>query len=262
MLALGGLVILVLFLYLPIITTVLISFDSRTYLAYLPPPSLSLRWYSSFLGNSFMIDGLKNSIVLGAMSTLFSTVIGILASFGMVRFTFKGKNILGSFFLSPLTVPGIVVGFALLNFMALAGIRVAFYRLLVAHIIITVPYAIRTITATLIGFDVSLEEAAMNLGARPIRTFLDVTLPLIKPGVIAGAVFAFAMSLDDVAVSVFLVDAYTSTLPVTLFAYMKAQFNPTTAAASVMLMGFTFLVILVIEKTLGLDNFVGIAAPT
>jgi putative spermidine/putrescine transport system permease protein len=192
------------------------------------------------------------------VSTLISTVVGIFASYGLVRYKFRGKETLNSFFLSPLIVPAVVTGFSLLGLFSLLGVRISLERLLIAHVIITAPYTIRTISATLIGFDRSLEEAAMSLGANRVRTFLDVTIPMIKFGVVAGAVFAFAMSLDDVSVSIFLADAFSSTLSVNLFAYMRSTFEPTVAAASVLLMGFTFGFILLIERAMGLDKFVGI----
>lgn len=246
------------FVFLPIVTTFLIAFDSRAYLAYLPPPSLSLRWFESFLANPLFMRSLSISLLIGGVATFVSTIAGILTSYAMVRYDFSGKDALNSLFLSPLVVPGVVTGFSLLGFFSFLGYHTSFAKLLIGHIIITLPYTIRTISATMLGFDITLEEASMNLGANQIRTFLNVTLHSIKPGIIAGAVFAFAMSLDDVAVSVFLVDAYTSNLPVTLFAYMKAQFDPTVAAASVLLMGFTFGIIVVIEKVMGIDQFVGI----
>jgi len=246
------------FLILPIVITIIISFDPRSYLAYLPPPALSVRWYESFLRNPNFMQGLRTSVVVGGVSTLISTVLGIFASYGLVRYDFRGKESLNNFFLSPLVVPSVVTGFALLGFLSTVGIRGSLERLMIAHVIITLPYTIRTVSATLTGFDRSLEEAALNLGATPVRTFLDVTLPMIKFGVVAGAVFAFAMSLDDVSVSIFLADAFSSTLPVNLFAYMKSTFDPTVAAASVLLMGFTVGIIIVIEKVMGLDKFVGI----
>ena len=247
-----------LFLVLPLAATLMISFDPRAYLAYLPLPGFSLRWYQSFLESPRFMDGLRISLLIGGIAAMTSTIVAIFASYSMVRYDFKGKETLNTIFLSPMIDPEVVTGFALLGFLTILGLRASFVKLLIGHIIIVLPYAIRTVSATLVGFDRSLEEAALNLRATPVQTFLKVTLPLIKPGVIAAVVFAFATSLDDVAVSIFLVDPFTTTLPVALFAYMKAKFDPTVAAASILLTGFTFGFILALEKTLGLDRFAGI----
>jgi putative spermidine/putrescine transport system permease protein len=244
----------------PIVSSLIMSFDSREYLGYWPPSGFSTKWYQRFFANDMFVTGLQTSLLLATMTSALSIVIGILASYGLVRYNFRGKEGLNTLLLSPLIAPGIVLGYALLGFFSLIGFRLTFSRLLVAHIIITLPYVIRAISATLIGFERSLEEAAQNLGANPVTTFFKITFPLIKPGVTAAAVFSFAASLDDVSVSIFLVDTFTSTLPVNLFSNMKAQFDLSLAAASGILMAFTLIIMLIIEKVTGLDEFVGLGA--
>ncbi len=175
-------------LLFPIVSTIIISFDSRNYLGNWPPTGFSIKWYQRFWANQMFVAGLQTSLVLATMSCVLSVVIGMLASYGLTRYKFRGKETLNTLLLSPLIAPGIVLGYALLGLFSLMGFRITFARLLIAHIVITLPYAVRAISATLTGFDRSLEEAARNLGANQATTFFKITLPLIRPGVIAAAV--------------------------------------------------------------------------
>ncbi len=154
-------------------------------------------------------------------------------------------------------MPPVVTGFALLLFLSHLGLVNGFARLLCGHIIITVPYTIRATLAGLSGIDRSLTEAALILGATERQAFWDVTLPLARTSIVSGAIFAFAVSMDDVAVSIMLTDATTYTLPVALISSMRANFDLTIAAASVMLMLVTLALILVLEKFVGLDRVIG-----
>jgi putative spermidine/putrescine transport system permease protein len=170
----------------------------------------------------------------------------------------KGARDAGTaLFLAPLIVPGVVIGFALLLFYARAGIDNGFLRLLGGHVVITFPYAIRTILAALYGVRPSLIDAALSLGANHRRAFWTVTLPLIKTGIVAGAIFAFAFSLDDVAASLFLSDPLNYTLPVALVSMMHANFDLTIAAVAVLLMTLTSLLMLALDRMAGLDRIVG-----
>jgi putative spermidine/putrescine transport system permease protein len=173
------------------------------------------------------------------------------------QYEFKGKDVISSLFLSPLMVPAVVVGFGLLIFFALMGIFDGFTRLLAGHIIITMPYAIRATLAGLTGIRPSLREAALTLGANERQAFWDITFPLAKTGIIAGCVFAFATSLDDVAVGLFLYDPDSYTLPIALISYMRASFDFTIAAAAVFLAGVTLVLIVVLDRVVGLDKIIG-----
>lgn len=251
-------VVSLLFLLVPIAATLIMSFDSREYIGYWPPPGYSTRWYERFWSSPIFISGLVMSLKLACLSSVISVVVGMLIANALVRYDFPGKHALNSVLLSPLVVPGIVTGFSMLGFFSLVGIRETFLRLLIAHVIITIPFAVKSIQATLLGVDRALEEAAMSLGANPLTTFFKVTLPLTKPGIVAGSMFAFAASIDDVAVSIFLIDPFTSTLPVNLFSYMRSEYTPLIAAASGILMVFTVATMLAIEKITGLDRMIGI----
>lgn len=254
-----GLVIAVgvVFLIVPVVIAVAMSFDTRDYLGQFPPPGVSLKWYVRFFSEPYYVRGLATSLVLATLCAVISTAIGLAAAVGIDRMPRAWRNWLTSLFLAPLIVPGVVVGFALLLFYSRVGVDNAFLRLLGAHVLITFPYAIRSVLATLAGIRPSLTEAALSLGATERRAFWSVTFPLVRAGVAAGAVFAFAFSLDDVAVSLFLSDPTAYTLPVALVSMMYANFDLTIAAAAVLFVVATAALMFVLDWVVGLDAVVG-----
>jgi putative spermidine/putrescine transport system permease protein len=256
---LGALMIgvIVCFLLIPIVVTAVMAFDARAYLGPLPPPALSLRWFEQFFSDDYFLRGLGTSIQLAVASVTVSLLVGVATAIAVDRATFRGREALTSLFLSPLIVPPIVTGFALLLFLSQMGLVMGFARLLCGHIIITVPYTIRATLAGLSGIDRSLTEAALSLGATERHAFWDVTFPLARTGIVSGGIFAFAVSMDDVAVSIMLTDANTYTLPVALISSMRANFDLSIAAASVMLMAVTLVLILILEKFVGLNRVIG-----
>jgi putative spermidine/putrescine transport system permease protein len=245
------------FLLTPIVVTAIMAFDSRAYLGPLPPPSLSFRWFSQFFSDDYFLRGLGTSAQLAVLSVTISACVGIATAFAVERMRFAGKEALVSLFLSPLVVPPVVTGFALLLFLSHLGVIDGFTRLLCGHIIITAPYTIRATLTGLAGIDRSLTEAALILGATERKAFWDVTFPLARTSIVSGAIFAFAVSMDDVAVSIMLTDAKTYTLPVALISSMRANFDLSIAAASVMLMTLTAILILILEKSVGLNRVIG-----
>jgi putative spermidine/putrescine transport system permease protein len=245
------------FLLTPIVVTAIMAFDSRGYLGPLPPPSLSLRWFQRFFSDDYFLRGLGVSAQLALLSVTISVCVGVATAFAVERMSFAGKEALISLFLSPLVVPPVVTGFALLLFLSHLGIIDGFTRLLCGHIIITAPYTIRATLTGLAGIDRSLTEAALILGATERKAFWDVTFPLARTSIVSGAIFAFAVSMDDVAVSIMLTDAKTYTLPVALISSMRANFDLSIAAASVMLMTLTAILILILEKSVSLNRVIG-----
>jgi putative spermidine/putrescine transport system permease protein len=249
--------LIILFLLSPIAVTTLMAFDARDYLGPLPPPALSLRWFTAFFSDSYFLKGLATSLKLAGLSVTVSILAGLATACAVERAGFRGKQALVSFFLSPLVVPPVVTGFALLLFLSKIGVIDGFARLLCGHIIITVPYTIRATLAAITGIDKSYTEAALILGATERRAFWDITFPLARTGIVSGAIFAFAVSMDDVAVSIMLTDAKTYTLPIALISSMRADFNLSIAAASVMLMAMTVVLIVLLEKLVGLNRAIG-----
>lgn len=245
-----------LFLLLPLVFIVAVSLnagDTPTF----PPTAFSLRWYAHALTDKSFIGGAITSGWLAAAATLISTPIGVAAAFGIRHGNFRGKELLETLFLAPLAVPGIALGIALLVAFSALEIREAPLRLLAAHLLLVLPYSIRTVLASLARIDPALAEAAHTLGASRWATFRLVTLPLIKPGVAAGMAFAFILSFDDIAISLFLVDASTSTLPVAILSYLQYSFDPSIAAISSVLILLTLGIAALLERIFGLQKLLG-----
>ncbi len=247
----------VLFLVLPIIVAAFLSFDDRAFLGAFPSTRFSLRWYRSFIDNPAYLDGLVNSLTLAAISTLISTVAGAGAAYALAQAHWRGRDFAETLFLSPKFVPTVVIGFSILGFAAAIQLYDPFTRLVMGHVVITIPFTVRATLASLVGIRRSLVEAAISLGAPPWRAFLDVTLPLARTGIVAGALMAFVLSFDEVAVSLFLSDAFTQTLPIALVAEMRANLNLTVAAVATVFAAIVVFIVVFLEYTIGLDRVVG-----
>ena len=247
----------VLFLLLPIIVSVFLSFDDREFLGAFPPSTFSLRWYRSFLENPAYLDGLVTSVKLALLSTAISATAGSAAAVALSQARWRGRDLMETLFLAPKLVPTVVVGFSILGFASAIQLFDPFTRLVMGHVIITIPFTIRATLASLVGIRRNLVDAAVSLGAPPWRAFLDVTLPLARTGVIAGALMAFVLSFDEVAVSLFLSDAFTQTLPIALVAEMRANLNLTVAAVSTVFAALTIVVVILLDRAIGLDNIIG-----
>ena len=245
------------FLIVPLAMATAMSFDSRDFLGRFPPPGFSIQWYVGFFSDAYYLHGLQVSLLLALAATVASTFLGVTAAFVLDRYRVPGKEALSAFFLSPLIVPHVIIGFSLLLVFSSFGVFDGLFRMICGHVIITVPYVIRTTLASLVGIKRSLGEAAMSLGATESRAFWKVTVPLSKTGIAAGAVFAFAFSMDDVSVSLFLTDPKTYTLPVAMVNMMRSQFDLRIAAASVVLIAFTVVLIFVLDRVVGLEKVIG-----
>lgn len=242
------------FLTAPIIVVVLSSFSPTSYLKF-PPEEFSLKRDDNIFNAYGFVESFFNSLKLATLATAVDIVIGVSAALCITRYKFRGKEILSNFFTSPLFLPSITFGFVLLQiFSNFAGMSL-FFRLFLGHLVIILPYIVRNVTASLVGFNWTLEEAALSLGATPLQSFFKVTLPLIKPGVLAGALLSFLYSLDDAALSAFLTGPNFVTLPIRMLAYMEFAFDPTLAAISTLLITFSLICIVAIEKLVGLDIF-------
>jgi putative spermidine/putrescine transport system permease protein len=244
------------FLVLPMVVVVLAAFNAGNYFTF-PPQGFSLRWFANFFHRREFMQALWLSTELAFWTALASTVIGTAASVVLVRGRFRGRDLLNAFVTSPLLLPQILTGVALLQFYTLLKMQASYAALLIGHIVVTTPYVIRTVTATLTHFDLALEEAAQSLGAHPLRAFFEVTLGVIKPGVVAGAIFAFAISFDNFTLSLFLTSAKLTPLPIELFAYLKYSFDPTAAAVSAFAIGVALVLVVGISRFMGLEEFTG-----
>ncbi len=244
------------FVLAPIVVVIIASFTQASVPEF-PPSQWSLRWYAHALSQPVFRAAAWNSAVLAAIATLINIPIALMAAFALVRGRFPGREAIQTVLLAPLIVPAVVTGIAILLAFSAAGWRDAMSRLLLAHVVITLPYMVRTIMASLVRLDPAAEEAAMTLGASPLRCFLHVTLPLVMPGLIAGAVFAFIVSFDNVSVSLFLTSARTSTLPIAVLGYVEYNIDPSIAALSTLLIGASLIAALLLERAVGLRRALG-----
>ncbi len=187
------------FLYLPIFVLVVFSFNKSKLNATFT--GFTLDWYKNLINNTQILEALKNSLIIAFISTFFAVIIGTLAAIGMYRYKFKGKRAMEGLLYIPVVIPEIVMGISMLAFFSSLNLPAGLITLILAHITFCISYVIIVVRARLDGFDSALEEAAQDLGATPWQTLTKVTLPVISPGIISGALLAFTLSLDDVIIS-------------------------------------------------------------
>ena len=213
-----------LIMYLPIFVVIVFSFtDSRLTVSW---EGFSLQWYEELFHNDTLMEALGNSLILGVLSCFLSAVLGTLGAVGMAQVKYKGKGVLEYISLLPLMIPEIILGMVFLAFFSWLNLPFGMVTLLIGHTVFCVPYILMEVKARLVGMDKSLEEAAMDLGASPVRIFFDITLPLIMPAVLSGALLAFAMSMDDVVISIFVNGPRLNTLPIRVYTQMKTGVTP------------------------------------
>ncbi|MGY4302866.1 putative spermidine/putrescine transport system permease protein [Bradyrhizobium sp. USDA 4369] len=243
------------FLLAPIAIVIVFALNPTPFIQF-PPVGLSLRWFEKFFASRDFMQALVFSLEVAAMTTIAATVLGASAALAVARGNLPGSRLIMATMLSPLMLPAILTGLALFQSYVLLDVGRPLWSLVAGHTLVTIPYVVRTTLAVLHNFDVRLEEAAQNLGASPARTFFEVTLPLVKPGVLAGAIFAFIVSFDQFPVSLFLVAPGRETLPITLFNYLKFDLDGTIGAASIVSILLAFLVVIALDRTVGLRSYV------
>jgi putative spermidine/putrescine transport system permease protein len=228
----GSLVLL--YLVFPLFVIVPVSFSSASYLQF-PPPGYSLQWYAKYLNRPDWLDSTFRSFWIAFGTMLFATTLGTAAAFALVRGNFPGKRLVNALILSPLIMPGIVAAIAIYFFYAKLNLVDTPLGLVLAHSTQSVPYVVILVTAALRGFDGRLEQAAMNLGANYWLTFWHVTLPIIWPGVLAGGIFAFIASWDELIISMFITSTKAVTLPVRMWESVRNETDPTIAAVATLM---------------------------
>ncbi|MGQ0662537.1 MAG: ABC transporter permease [Pseudomonadota bacterium] len=243
------------FLLAPIAIVAVFAVNPAPFIQF-PPVGVSLRWFEKFLASRDFMSAFALSFEVAFMVVVFATACGATAALALARGRLPGSRVLTATFLSPLMLPAILTGLALFQFYVLIDVGRPLWGLVAGHVLIAIPYVIRTTLAVLANFDRGLEEAARNLGASPTRTFFEVTLPLIRPGVLAGAIFAFIVSFDQFPVSLFLVSPGRETLPITMFNYLKYDLDGTIAAASMVSIALAVFVVIVLDRTVGLRAYV------
>lgn len=235
-----------LFLYLPIVILIVYSFNQSRLNAVWT--GFTFAWYGKLFQNGAVLEAAKNSLIVAVISTAVSTMIGALAAVGMYKYKFKGKSVLDGLLYIPIVIPEIVMGIALLAFFTQVKIPLGLLTLIFAHITFSIPFVVVVVRSRLEGFDRSLEEAAMDLGATQWQTFMKVTLPIIMPGVVAGSLLAFTLSIDDVIISFFTAGPGSTTLPLKVFSMVKFGVSPEINALSTIMLLITLTIVVFAER--------------
>lgn len=243
---LGLCVLIIVFLLLPILVIIPLSFSSGSLLLY-PIPEFSLKWYQALLDSEDWMRATRNSFIVAPSATLIATVLGTMAALGLHHARFPGKGLLMAVLISPMIVPLVVVGVGIYLFYAPYGLTSSYAGLILAHAALGAPFVVTTVTATLQGFDYNLVRASNSLGASPLYGFFTVSLPLLAPGVIAGALFAFATSFDEVVVTLFLAGPEQVTLPRQMFTGIRENISPIIAAVATVLIVLSTALLLTLE---------------
>lgn len=248
---LGGVfcMLVYLFLFLPIVVIVVNSFNATTSKPYLSWKGFTFDWYIKIWENSSLLDSFGNTIIIAAVSTILATVIGTLGAVGMYKYKFRGKGIIDGLLYIPVVIPEIVFGISLLTIFTNVNIPRGMLTLILAHVSFSVPYVIFNVRARLSGYDNSIEEASLDLGANRITTFFEVTLPVLAPGIAGGALLAFTLSIDDVIISYF-VNGQTKTYPLKVMESIKSGVAPDVNALSTLILVGTIVLVVLTQSGL------------
>ena len=241
------------FMLAPLVIVCVVAFTPGNTLA-IPTTEFSLRWFRAVFAHSDFVQSFKNSLWLAAISATLATVLAVPAGLAIARHTFPGRDFLNGLFLSPLIIPHLVLGVALLRTFSLIGATGSFFWLALAHVVIITPYVLRLVLASVEGSDRSAEQAALSLGASQATVFTRVTLPMILPGVTGGWLLAIINSFDEVTMSIFVTAPSTVTLPVRMYMYATESIDPLMAAVSALMVALTAVAMLVLDRIYGLDK--------
>ncbi len=228
-------------LFLPIFILVFFSFnESKLNVIF---TGFTFDWYAKLFGNPDLLDAFKNTMLIAVLSTTISTVLGVLGAVGLKKFNFRGKAFIDKLIYIPIVIPEIVLGIALLSVFTLARLELGFWTVLLAHISFSVPFVITSVRSTLYALPKHVESAAADLGASRWQIFWHITLPLIRPGIVSGALLAFTLSLDDVVISYFAAGPGTNTLPLYIYSNIKTGISPDVNALTTLMLIFTIIIL-------------------
>jgi putative spermidine/putrescine transport system permease protein len=253
----GANLLIMLFVLAPLVVVLALSISNSPF-AMFPPRGFTLRWYWKVLADPDFQSSAALSIGLALAASLTALTLGVPASFVLTRARFPGKAAIHGLLISPLVFPTLIIGLALLQFFAAMNMRNSLVNLFFGHSLVTLPYVVRAVTVSLLLVDPALEEAARTLGANRWRSFWRVTMPQIAPGVAAGALFAFMVSLDNYPISMWLTDARAVPLPILLFNEMGSVFDPSIAAMASLMIVVGAVAVLLLERLVGLRRAMGI----
>ncbi len=242
-----------LFLFLPIFVVVVNSFNAATTKPYLSWKGFTFGWYAELFTNQELLGAFGNTLILALISTIISAAVGTLGAVGMYRYKFRGKGIIDAILYIPVVIPEIVVGISLLTMFSKINIPRGMITLILAHVSFCIPFVIFNIRARLSGYDSSIEEASMDLGADRIQTFMRITLPVLAPGIAGGALLAFTLSIDDVIISYF-VNGQTMTYPLKVMASIKSGVAPDVNALSTLILAGTVILVILTQRNGSADK--------
>lgn len=246
-------ILIYLFLFLPISVIVVNSFNATTSKPYLSWKGFSLQWYAKIWENTELLSSFGNTMLIACVTTLISTVIGSLGAIGMYRYKFRGKKTIDALLYVPVVIPEIVLGISLLTLFTKTSIPRGLISLILAHVTFCIPYVIFNVRARLSGYDNSIEEASMDLGANRLQTFLQITLPVLMPGISGGALLAFTLSIDDVIVSYF-TNGQTKTYPLKVMESIKSGVSPDVNVLSTIILAGTIALVVFTQSGLFKKN--------
>ena len=241
-----------LLLVLPHFIVVVTSFDPSP-AGLFPPRGVTLKWYANAFARPAFREAFLLSLLVATVTAVCSVVAGVLASLLVVRHRVPGRTLLATLLQSPMMIPEVVLGLGFLILFSRWRMSLSVVNLVLAHVVITLPYAVRVVSANLHSVGISIEEAAQVLGAGPLTTFLEVTLPVIKQGMLTAAIFSFVVSFDNFTLSAFLVSG-RGTLPVEIYSYIRTGSDPTIAAISALLIGVSVVTVLAVERIVGFEG--------
>lgn len=255
-----GLFLLVvgLFLTMPVVAVVAQSFTSTDYVGF-PPSGFSTRWYEEAFGSdspfrsSFLL-----SLQISTGVAVVAGILGTLSAYATVRYRFFGRTLLRAFVMSPLTLPGLLIGISIFSVLMTLQLPVSPLAIMIGQSALTLPFVFQLVSSQLVGLDPNLDRAARSLGAGPVRTFVAVTLPLTRLGLVSGLVFAFLLSFDDAVVALFLTAPGVTTLPVQLLAHSSVEYSPVIMAAGSILVLISAVGLLILERTVGIARLFGL----
>jgi putative spermidine/putrescine transport system permease protein len=245
-----------LYLLAPILVVVVTSFSADQFMQF-PPSGWSLRWYETFFHDKRLMDGLVLSLMLAAVTAVVAGTLGTLAAYAMSRTNAAWIELVRALHTAPLITPGVVTGLALLIYLGSIGLRGSFLTLLVAHVVLSIPFVVLIVSAGLQSFDRAVEEAAISLGANRFMAFLTVTAPAVKVSMMSAAMFAFLNSFDEVVVTLFLPGPRTKTLPVAMFDYVQHNIDPLPAAISTVLIAISLVMVFLASRIGGVGRLTG-----
>lgn len=242
--------------FMPIVIILVISFSADSYLSF-PPSGWSLKWYETVLGNAGFMQGFRNSVIIAVIVAALSLALGLPAAYALVRIDFPGRALVRSLVIAPLVLPAMMLGLGLLMVFTPAGLVATYPGLVLAHLVMTLPFSIRILQTAISNLGTDVDEAAMTLGARPFQVFMQITLPRLTPGVIASTAIALILSFDEIVLSLFIVGPRLQTLPVALYRYVDERTDPMVAVLAVLMITLSLAIVLVVERSVGFAKAFG-----